>query len=186
MHIKEQLEGLVAKENGYWYIDEIDATAERRDPSGKTLFTFNPAYARVFFAESMNARNPSLNLPVHEPAGDWLVVYDVQNTAVGGKAKRIGTGLTPRDSQTRSLFQKRDDCEELGCNTDDDCHNANKTCDSCDHGRVDNNCRDGGLVNAVGRCAAGSTICKMAVDTPRLEGESDADYYQRMDTLHWG
>ncbi|CZT21384.1 uncharacterized protein RCC_07247 [Ramularia collo-cygni] len=186
LHIKEQLENLIADKNGHWFIDEIDATAERRDADGKTIFKFNPAYARVFFAESMNSRNPSLNLPVHEPAGDWMVVYDTKNAQVGGKAKRIGTGINPRENATVTLddfLQKRDDCEDLGCNSNEECHNKDRKCDSCDMGRLDNHCRDGGLVNAVGICV--SETCKAAVDTPRFEGESDADYYQRMDKLHW-
>jgi len=180
-HIKEQLENLVANENGYWYIDEVAITAERRDPAGITLFTFNPAYARVFFAESMNSRNPSLNLPVHEPAGEWLVVYDIAKAEVGGKAKRIGTDLSPRKESLTIL--KRDDCDDLDCNTNNDCKNQDKYCDSHDHGTIENGCRDGGLVNAVGRCALGG--CKAAFDTPRFVGQTDATYYQRIDKLHW-
>lgn len=29
------------------------------------------------------------------------------------------------------------------------------------------------------------SCCSRAVDTPREDGETDADYYQRMDKLHW-
>lgn len=164
-HIKEQLENLVPDQNGCWFIDEIKATAERKDAAGKTLFTFNPAYARVLFENSMNSRNPSLKLPVHEPAGDWLVVYDVKNAAVGGKAQRIGTGLNPRDSN------KKYDQENL--------------CNKRQH--VDSDRGNDRVVNDGVRCASGSSSSfKAAVDTPRFEGETDSEYYQRMDTLHWG
>lgn len=176
-HIKEQLENLVPNENGYWFIDEVSATAERRDATGKTVFTFNPAYARVFFVDSINSRNPAINLPVHEPAGEWLVVYDIGNAVVGGRAKRVGTGLSPRDS-TGNFIQERDNCDGLDCNTE---------YKSCDVGTVESARRSSGLIDAVGRCAEdGSSKWKAAFDTPRFESETDASYYQRMDELRWG
>ncbi|SMR62955.1 unnamed protein product [Zymoseptoria tritici ST99CH_3D1] len=59
-HIKQQLERLVSDDpKGHYYIDEVDAIAERRDADGKTVFAWNPAYARVLFADSMNEKNPS-------------------------------------------------------------------------------------------------------------------------------
>lgn len=97
----------------------------------------------------MNRRNPSLKLPIHEPAGEWLVVYDVKNVAVGGRAKRIGTGLNPRDNTTSLLVE------------------------SVDEGRQPHECLT-------------SRPWKAAMDTPRFAGETDADYYQRMDELHFG
>lgn len=69
-HIKQQLERLVSDDpKGHYYIDEVDAIAERRDADGKTVFAWNPAYARVLFAESLNEKDPDLKLPVHDPAG---------------------------------------------------------------------------------------------------------------------
>lgn len=166
-HIKEQLENLVSDQNGHWFIDEIEATAERKDAAGKTLFTFNPPYARVLFENSMNSRNPSLKLPVHEPAGDWLVVYDTKNAAIGGKAQRIGTGLNPRDSKKKGQ--------------------EDKPCNINDNGHVDSHRGNDRLVHDGARNAAGSSSSfKAAMDTPRFEGETDFEYYQRMDTLHWG
>ncbi|SMY28325.1 unnamed protein product [Zymoseptoria tritici ST99CH_1A5] len=146
-HIKQQLERLVSDDpKGHYYIDEVDAIAERRDADGKTVFAWNPAYARVLFADSMNEKNPDLKLPVHEPAGEWLVVYDTKDAEVGGRAKRIGTGLSPRESTTRSAVVAES--------------------------------------NEGARSDLGTW--KAAVDTLRFEGETDANYYQRMDKLHWG
>lgn len=153
LHIKSQLENIVAQENGHYYIDEIDATAERRDINNHTVFKWNPAYARVFFAESMNRRNPGLKLPVHEAAGDWLVVYDLRGVEIGGKAKRIGTGLNLRERDAVGLFLEKRDFE------------------------------DGRDVDVASVRSEESLT--MAIDTPRFDGEGDAEYYQRMDLLHW-
>ncbi|CAK7217437.1 hypothetical protein SCUCBS95973_003151 [Sporothrix curviconia] len=76
-HIKLQIETLsVAGENLYLYVDDLNATAEvRSHATGKTVFHFDPVYARVFFADIMNRGNPALQLPEHGPAGDWVVTY---------------------------------------------------------------------------------------------------------------
>ncbi|GKT90738.1 ankyrin repeat-containing protein [Colletotrichum tofieldiae] len=89
-HIKEQIEWatvLVGPEDVI-KIDEISATAEVRNSlTNETLFVFDPSYARILFARGINKRNPALKLPEHEPAGDWLVTYDIGNTL----KKRIGS-----------------------------------------------------------------------------------------------
>ena len=92
--MKENLENLHSYEpDTYLFIDEIAATAERRrSGTRETVFVFNPVYARVFFAEGMNRRNPSLQLPVHEEPGDWVVTYDldevVQDNELGFQPSR--------------------------------------------------------------------------------------------------
>jgi hypothetical protein len=105
------------------------------------------------------------------------VVYDIENVVVGGRAKRVRTGLNPWDS-TGTSIQERDDCDGLDCNTEYKSRNV---------GTVESACKDSGLIDAVGRCAAdGSSKWKAAFDAPRFDGETDALYYQRMDELHWG
>ncbi|KGO47909.1 hypothetical protein PEXP_037960 [Penicillium expansum] len=81
-HIKEQIEkAAVTSMEEYIAIDEISATAEvKNSVTGETTFVFDPPYARVLFAKGMNRHNPELKLPEHEPAGDWLVTYDLGNT----------------------------------------------------------------------------------------------------------
>ncbi|OAA56760.1 hypothetical protein ISF_07276 [Cordyceps fumosorosea ARSEF 2679] len=163
-HIKEQVEWAAAPRPGsYIAIDDVAATASVKDVStNETLFDFNPAYARVLFASILNKNNPSLALPVHEPAGDWEVTY--------------GEGA-------QSLTERADHCSKYGCHTDGDCtRQSQHLCGKCHHARVDNECQVG-HVNAIGLCAGG---CSKAIDTPRIKGESDSSYYQRMDKLHFG
>jgi hypothetical protein len=78
-HVKDQIEwASVPGQYDFIKIDEFEATAEVRNSlTGETLFVFDPAYARVLFARGMNRHNPELKLPVPEPAGDWLVTYDL-------------------------------------------------------------------------------------------------------------
>ncbi|KAJ5712045.1 hypothetical protein N7488_006201 [Penicillium malachiteum] len=78
-HIKTQIErASIPIPNKYTAIDEITATAEiKNSKTGETTFVFDPVYARVFFAKGINKRNPDIKLPEPEPAGDWLVAYDV-------------------------------------------------------------------------------------------------------------
>ena len=80
-HVKQQIEkASVPKLDEHIYIDEIEGTAELRDNlTNETTFMFDPFYARVLFARGMNRRNPKLNLPDPEPAGDWLVTYDLDS-----------------------------------------------------------------------------------------------------------
>ncbi|KAJ6149123.1 hypothetical protein N7471_000322 [Penicillium samsonianum] len=80
-HVKEQIEkASVPKPDEYIAIDEVFATAEiKNHVTGETTFVFDPAYARVLFAKGMNRHNPELKLPEPEPAGDWLVTYDLDN-----------------------------------------------------------------------------------------------------------
>ena len=160
-HIKMQIEkAAVPKMEEYISIDEIAATAEiKNGTTGETTFVFDPAYARVLFARGINKRNPDLKLPEHAPAGDWLVTYDVDILL----AKRMPG-----------------DCSEYGCTYNEDClQQKNGNCDVCPNYRVDNE-RDRGLTNAIGAC------CSRAVDTAKQDGETDTEYYQRMDKLHWG
>ena len=161
--IKEQLERLNGIEpHEFSYIDEIDATAEIKNSKTKeTVFKFNPAYARVFFAEIINRKNATLDLPLHEPAGAWLVTYKV-----GGG--RLGE---------RSL------CADCGCEDNSDCLLASGgLCSLCVSGRVDNSCALG-TTNAIGVCHPHA--CASVADTPKHEGETDTDYYKRMDLQHW-
>ncbi|EED15288.1 conserved hypothetical protein [Talaromyces stipitatus ATCC 10500] len=79
-HVKQNIEmATIPREDGYISIDEIEVTAEVKNTAGETMFVFDPEYARVFFAEPMNRRNPDLKLPEPEPAGDWLVTYDLES-----------------------------------------------------------------------------------------------------------
>lgn len=163
-HVKEQIERATLPKTGeYLFIDEISATVEiRNSETNETTFIFDPPYARVMFAKGINKRNPELNLPEHEPAGDWEVTYD------------IGTTLTKR-----AVY-----CSSYGCYYDQDCINqSGGRCTFCQHYRVDNECSVSGITNAIGICHP--KICVKAVDTPKENGETDTDYYQRMDKLHW-
>ncbi|EFQ36564.1 hypothetical protein CGRA01v4_13462 [Colletotrichum graminicola] len=86
-HIKEQIERATVAGGPYeaTKIDEISATAEViNTQTNETLFVFDPPYARVLFAKGINRRNPALQLPEHEPSGDWLVTYDVGNLLKNG------------------------------------------------------------------------------------------------------
>ncbi|KGO46495.1 hypothetical protein PEX1_041710 [Penicillium expansum] len=78
-HAKENLErARLPKVNEYVAIDEILATAEIRNRvTNKTIFVFDPVYARIFFSRGMNKKNPDLKLPEYEPPGDWVVTYDL-------------------------------------------------------------------------------------------------------------
>ncbi|PYI34506.1 hypothetical protein BP00DRAFT_423016 [Aspergillus indologenus CBS 114.80] len=78
-HIKLQIEkASVPQLDEYIAIDEIEATAEVKNRvTGETTFVFDPRYARVLFARGMNRHNPDLKLPEPEPAGDWLVTYNL-------------------------------------------------------------------------------------------------------------
>ncbi|TID02219.1 hypothetical protein CH35J_003537 [Colletotrichum higginsianum] len=101
-HIKEQIEwaSVLASPEDVIKIDEISATAEvRNSRTNKTLFVFDPSYARVLFAKGINKRNPELQLPEHEPAGEWLVTYDNVNPFTKSKGS----------------------CYDYGCNTRTEC-----------------------------------------------------------------
>ncbi|GAQ09150.1 hypothetical protein ALT_6471 [Aspergillus lentulus] len=162
-HVKQQIEkATVPNPEEYIAIDEISATAEiKNSVTGETTFVFDPPYARVLFAKGMNRRNPELKLPEHEPAGDWLVTYDLDNI------------LTTRGH----MF-----CYDFGCYSNQDCiRQSNGNCRVCHQYRVDNEC-DQPLTNAIGICRP---LCSKAVDKPKEDGETDASYYRRMDKLHW-
>jgi hypothetical protein len=100
-HVKEQIErACVPKPEEYISIDEVSGTAEMKNSeTNETTFTFDPPYARVFFAKGMNKRKPELKLPEHQPAGDWLVTYD------------LGTLLTKRQLS----------CSDYDCQSKGDC-----------------------------------------------------------------
>ncbi|KAJ6440162.1 hypothetical protein O9K51_08053 [Purpureocillium lavendulum] len=157
---------LVSIPNEYVYIDPIAATAERRNSvTDETTFAFDPPYARVFFARAMNKRNPLLKLPEHARTGSGLVAYNID----------LGT---PATLEKKYLF-----CDQYGCYSDADCKaQTHSNCPVCSGRRVDNECEEG-YTNGLGYC---HPLCNKAVDTPRHDGETDADYYQRMDKLHWG
>ncbi|KAJ5616048.1 hypothetical protein N7537_001162 [Penicillium hordei] len=91
-HVKENIEkASVPKEDEYIAIDEISATAEVKSfVTGETTFVFDPAFARVMFSRGMNRRNPELKLPEPEPAGDWLVTYDLGNSLLGNASEAKG------------------------------------------------------------------------------------------------
>ncbi|KAJ5651162.1 uncharacterized protein N7484_004885 [Penicillium longicatenatum] len=163
IHIKNQIErATIPIPDEYTAIDEITATAEKRNrKTGETTFVFDPPYARVLFAKGINKRNTELKLPEHEPAGDWLVSYDLDKVS--------GNNLTNR-------VTKRVVCSNFGCYTDAHCRVPSAM------NRVDNECDAGRNVNAIGSCIR---LCTKAVDTPKEDGETDASYYERMDKLHW-
>ncbi|OAA62743.1 hypothetical protein SPI_04283 [Niveomyces insectorum RCEF 264] len=166
-YIKEQIEhAAIPKAGEYLFTDEILATAECRNATThEPTFVFNPAYARVFFAQTMNRRNPDLKLPEHEPSGDWLVSYDI--------------GLN------NPLLQGANTCAEgPDCSSNDECKEYNAGCKTCSRGRIESDC-EGSMLNGVSKCHK-KKHCKKAVDTPREPGESDSAYYKRMDELHWG
>lgn len=91
-HVKENLEkASVPEEDEYIAIDEISATAEvKNSVTGKTTFVFDPSFARVMFSRGMNRHNPELKLPEPEPAGDWLVTYDLGNSFIGNATEERG------------------------------------------------------------------------------------------------
>ncbi|KAG9258927.1 uncharacterized protein F5Z01DRAFT_641793 [Emericellopsis atlantica] len=163
-HVKEQIErATVPHPDEYISIDEVSATAELKNSlTGETTFVFDPPYARVLFAKGINKRNPELRLPEHEPAGDWLVAYDLVNT--------------------HALAKRYDSCSDYGCHSNSDCiRQTNGNCRLCHHYRVDDEC-DAPLTNAIGVCRP---LCSKKADTPKEDGETDSSYYQRMDKLHW-
>lgn len=79
-HAKEQLErALLSKRGEFISIDEVEGTAAVKSSlTGETTFVFDTKYARILFARGINKRNPGLKLPKPEPAGDWLVTYDLE------------------------------------------------------------------------------------------------------------
>lgn len=165
-YIKLQIErATIQNLDEYIAIDELLATAEIKNSiTGETVFTFDPPYARVLFAKGINRHNPDIKLPEHEPAGDWLVTYDVNTTL-------------------NATLDRRAYCSDYGCNSRNDCvSQSNGRCNFCHQYRIDNEC-DVVNINAVGSCRI---LCDKPVDEPRQEGETDASYYQRMDALHWG
>ncbi|KAJ5559566.1 hypothetical protein N7513_001965 [Penicillium frequentans] len=174
-HIKNQIErATIPIPDEYTAIDEITATAEKRNrKTGETTFVFDPPYARVLFAKGINKHNPELKLPEHEPAGDWLVTYDLDK--ISEAYILAGNDLTNR-------VTKRVVCSNFGCYTDAHCVEQSTACTLCHEYRVDNWCDAGRNVNAIGSCIR---LCTKPVDTPKENGETDASYYERMDKLHW-
>lgn len=163
-HIKEQIErASIPKMEEYVWLDEIAVTAELKNSvTGETTFTFDPVYARVFFAVGFNKANPDLHLPVHNSGGDWVVSYDA------------GTVLT-----NTALIS-----EDYGCENTAHCKaQTHNNCRFCQKYRVDNNCVQP-MINGSGECRR--RLCDRRVDTPKEDGETDASYYQRMDKSHWG
>ncbi|KAJ6003269.1 hypothetical protein N7451_005816 [Penicillium sp. IBT 35674x] len=96
-HIKNHIEkATIPIPDEYAAIDEITATAERKNcKTGETTFVFDPAYARVMFAKGINKRNPELKLPEYEPAGDWVVAYDLDEITGDGAASVWGSAPCP-------------------------------------------------------------------------------------------
>ncbi|KAL2214266.1 hypothetical protein CC79DRAFT_1363041 [Sarocladium strictum] len=162
-HIKAQVEHTWRmKGDEYIKIDEIEATAEVGNAAGETVFVFDTPYARVLFADFINRRNPDIKLPEHGPGGEWLVPY--QPASDGTLEKRVKS--SSHGSETAS------DCARP----------TDFVCGFCKQGRVDDVFASS-QSNSVGTY---QPLCARKVDTPRFEGETDADYYQRMDKLHWG
>lgn len=165
-HIKAQIEhAFTGEDDEYIKVDELKATAEVRNrKTGQTTFVFDPPYARVLFAAGINQRNPDIKLPEHKLAGDWLVTYSPPPT---------GT----------STLEKRRPCTDYQCDSNADCRRMTfDVCTVCVQYRLDDICHSG-TSNAIGIC---HPACGRKVDTPRHDGETDAEYYQRMDKLHWG
>ncbi|CAK7202857.1 hypothetical protein SEUCBS139899_005584 [Sporothrix eucalyptigena] len=77
-HIKEQIElALVPDADTHTYIDDITATAYKRNgDTNKVLVQFDPVYARIFFAPTMNKHNPMLKLPEGGPDDGHFVRYN--------------------------------------------------------------------------------------------------------------
>ncbi|KAL2211170.1 hypothetical protein CC79DRAFT_1366540 [Sarocladium strictum] len=167
-HIKAQVEHTWLMEGDeHIFVDEVEATAEKLNAAGESIFVFDPPYARVLFANFINRRNPGINLPEHAPAGEWLVSYEPRNEGTGDKGS----------------LERREVCSDHGCNHNSDCARYLKgACEACITSKVDNECALS-QPDSIGIC---HPLCGRKVDTPRFEGETDADYYQRMDKLHWG
>lgn len=86
-YIKEQIEqAFVPKPNRRIDVDAETGLVHNIDSTGKVLFTFDPAYARVFFANLLNDLDPDRHVPVPDPAGDQLVTYDLES----GEKVRMG------------------------------------------------------------------------------------------------
>ncbi|GKT42874.1 uncharacterized protein ColSpa_03055 [Colletotrichum spaethianum] len=106
-HIKNQIEwaGVAVGPNDVIKIDEIEVTAEVQNTvTGETLFVFDPAYVRVFFAKGINKRNPAIKLPEPEPAGDWLVTYDIGTTLA--KRKECTAGALPTSQNENAGLER--------------------------------------------------------------------------------
>lgn len=150
------------KGDEYTKIDEIDATAEVRNAAGESVFVFDPPYARVLFADFINRHNTDIKLPEHGPGGDWLVPYQLASDGtLEKKAKSSSHGSEPASACARPP-----DIE----------------CGFCKQPRV-----GGGFASPqTDSVGTYQPLCARKVDTPRFEAETDAEYYQRMDKLHWG
>ena len=62
-HIKEQIElATVPEKDSFIYIDDVTVTAEVRNTATGETIAFDPVFAKIFFARTMNRCNPSLNL----------------------------------------------------------------------------------------------------------------------------
>jgi hypothetical protein len=144
-HIKAQVEhAWTMKGDEHHFVDEIEATAEKRNAAGEVVFVFDPPYARVLFADFINRHNPDIKLPEHGPAGERLVSY--------------------RPGDEGNQLETREACE------------------ACSFGRADNKYAVGNPDST----GISHPLCGKKVDTARFEGETDANYYRRMDKLHWG
>ncbi|EED16208.1 hypothetical protein TSTA_013140 [Talaromyces stipitatus ATCC 10500] len=78
-------------------INEVTATAEmKKSVTGETVIVFDPPYAMVLFAEGINRRNPELKFPENEPAGDWLVTYNLNKSlTTRGRAHQCHRHMPP-------------------------------------------------------------------------------------------
>ncbi|KAK3180180.1 hypothetical protein K4F52_008482 [Lecanicillium sp. MT-2017a] len=90
-HIKEQIEqASVPRPNNRIEVDEHTGLVQNIDAAtGEVLFTFDPAYARILFAHLLNDANPEFEVPVHEPAGDQLVTYDIETGQMVMAGERV-------------------------------------------------------------------------------------------------
>jgi hypothetical protein len=171
-HIKEQIEqASVPRHNNRVEVNERTGLVQNIDAAtGKVLFTFDPTYARVLFAHLLNAFNAEFEIPVHSPAGDQLVTYDVETGQV------VRTGEAP-------ALAARKPCGSYTCWSDDSCRiETNWVCDKCQ--RIAGNLRcSTSIQNFIGGCPG--KVCSRAVDESRQIGETYATFHKRMDEKHW-
>ncbi|KAK0384723.1 LOW QUALITY PROTEIN: hypothetical protein NLU13_7201 [Sarocladium strictum] len=163
-HIKEQIErASIAEPDEVLSIDAENVTASLKNADdGRVVFTWDPPYGRVLWAHLFNKRRPELDLPMHAPAQGWEVTYDPETAEVVSKLLRLGGRRRGSDRELRGHS--------------DGLRQAGRVDDDCDQGANDQ------VSDVESRRLFGGRM----VDAPRLEGESDAEYYRRMDVLHWG
>lgn len=107
-HIKEQIEqASVPRKGSITRVDEKTGHVQNvLAATGEVLFTFDPEYAKIFFASLLNDFDPQLDLEEPEPAGDQLVIYDLETrqAVMTGQDSRCGIGRN-FNSRGQNVFE---------------------------------------------------------------------------------